>query len=553
MDSGRVGSSSRAVSPPASGASGSQAGSVALSRSQSLAATPGLPPPQRASAPGAGGLRRSPSFPPGVGSGVIARVALPAVRPEGRAAPEVAQQAQIANVAPPLGAAAAGGPAPHADGPQVPGPDIEAQPAAQPAPGLTGLRDAMKQLKIKKQALEAARAANDQGSIDAAQAELAIAKGRAEDAVVAFSKNPGTRWSHALPVAKKLLDIAGAGTMATFGLARNGGIILARTLMDKVHFGSEEHPAGVGPSLGLTVMTIGAMSVSGTVLGAVGNFVGAKYAAPFINKLPQHRPIDADLVVPPRTVELMNQLDPGAGTALRESVAPAQSKASVINDPGAVRAGQWAFSIATLLSKAAPATSTPLEPKFGYNAAASAAAGTVVGAYVAIAMARARMEVPDRDALEAICQQEGFDAMSPVEKRAALADVTKHTIPLFYPDSKDENYGALDAIGKGHLGLKGSLKSIANRGWELSNATLLMGAIQTGVGGITGNSVTQRAYRGITEGAAIWTAISPWFNALAVSIPEQDRKLAEEAAAARAAAQPGDVEMAHPAQQPGPA
>lgn len=373
----------------------------------------------------------------------------------------------------------------------------------------------------------------------------------AQDAVVAFGKNPGTNWSHAAAVSKKLLEVAGAGTMATFGVGRNGGIQLMALAMSRIQIGSDDHPGSPSQLQGVALATAAAAWVGGTALGAIGNFAGAKFLAPVLNAMPQHQRIDAELLVPQAVVDQMNELDPGTGTALRESVEQAQSRASVINSPAAVRAGEWAFSGLTMLGSALPPTTSSLAERFGFNAVASAVAGTIVGAAVSISMATAKIEVPDRAALAAVCDPANIGTMSPAEKKQALQGVERHRLPLFFPDGKAKGDGIRDNIGKGLPGAGGSLKSLMTRGWELAKATKVMGAAQVAAALIPGDAVAARLGRGVISGAAIHTAIAPWFNALAVSIPERDRKLAEEAAPARAAAQPTDVEMGHVAQQPG--
>jgi hypothetical protein len=260
---------------------------------------------------------------------------------------------------------------------------------------------------------------------------------------VDYAKHAATVLDTALPMVHSILKIGVAGTAMAFGVGRNAGLA-AGDALGRLERGAAqatgvragpEPAAGTLPS-GTAFKLLGAGAqqwLLGSITGAVGNTAGQYLAAPLVNLIPrQFAPIDLRAVLPDKTVELMNELQPGAGDRLRSRVQEAQRDVATINSAGNVRLGQIAFDAITGARFAAQG-GLPLgvAGQVGIGLAVSSSAGMVIGAVMAARQSVATHDVPDLPALQQAVAAHRANPGS--DGAAALAEVGRNAVPLFFP------------------------------------------------------------------------------------------------------------------------
>jgi hypothetical protein len=275
-------------------------------------------------------------------------------------------------------------------------------------------------------------------SLQTALAQLAVAEARrgatpqalhgaqthAHAALRAYSNQPLLLGDAAASLTRQVLAVGAAGTGMTFGLTRNAGIAAAAV----------GAPRGARPSPA-TIAHAAAQWIAGAFTGAVGNITGQLVLKPLIGLINGFDKINPRAVVTDAMVEKLNELQAGAGDALRRQVQDAQREASVVNSPSNLRNAEWAFDVATGARLAAQGSHVGDAGHFvGVGVAVSAMAGAFIGAGMALNMARAEVRVPDLGKLDEELQRPAGER----DLEALLAN-HGHTVKLFHvskPEAK---------------------------------------------------------------------------------------------------------------------
>lgn len=272
---------------------------------------------------------------------------------------------------------------------------------------------------------------------------LPEAQAHAHRQAVTYGGYAATALDTFLPVLHSTLKLAVVGTSMAFGLGRNTGMA-AGDALGRVDRGASQAPglwAGPEPAAAalssdraVKLAGAGAMQwLLGSITGGVGNFAGQYFVAPLVNLIPrQFVRIDHRAVLPDRAVFLMNQLQPGAGDALRTQVQQAQRNVDAINSPDNVLLGQIAFDMFTAGRFAVQGGA--LQGATGQvltGLAVSAGAGMAIGVVMGTRQSVAQQQIPNLDALEQAAQAHTADPDS--DGAAALAQVPRAAVPLFFP------------------------------------------------------------------------------------------------------------------------
>jgi hypothetical protein len=265
----------------------------------------------------------------------------------------------------------------------------------------------------------------------------------AHSRAVEYGEHAATVLDAALPAVHSILKIGVAGTAMAFGAGRNTGLAAGDALgrlergapqATGVRAGPEPAASTLPSGTAFKLLGAGAQQwLLGSITGAVGNTTGQYLAAPLVNLIPrQFAPIDLRAVLPDETVELMNELQPGAGDRLRTQVQEAQRDVASINSASNVRLGQIAFDAITA-GRFVAQGGLPLgvAGQVGIGLAVSSSAGMVIGAVMAARQSVASHEIPDLAALQ---QAVAAHRANPGgDGAAALAEVGRKAVPLFFP------------------------------------------------------------------------------------------------------------------------
>lgn len=392
----------------------------------------------------------------------------------------------------------------------------------------------------------------------------------AHNALKAYAQSTGSSMDRVLPVLHKTAAVGGAGSGMAFGVGRSAGIAVANLALSQhrggeLELGFNAQAMPPGPP-GIDALANAAAGwVLGSALGGVGNFVGQTLVAPLVNRINrQLAPVDPKAVVPDRMVKLMNQFDPGAGTALRSAVEAEQKQNISIASERNIAVGQFFFDAANAVKAGIQGkNSLGLAGSLTVGTVVSTLAGSCIGATIAINSSLATAPVPDLAALEAL------DAAHPNasnESRAALKSLDKHAVPLFFTKHSVEpgvtvftnpvsdpapsravvmgdDQGDLPEPPPARLAtMVNTATSIAQRGTAMLRATTGTTMVAAVTPAFAASMPTERmadAARAVAAGVGIHLAIRPWFNALAADIPAGDkaivagRQVAVDAAATR--------------------
>lgn len=381
---------------------------------------------------------------------------------------------------------------------------------------------------------------------------------RAHAEVMAYGQHAATHGDRVLPFVHSVMKLAVAGTSMAFGLGRNAGLAGADALA-RLERGAPQDtgflsgtPAPARPndanSLRLGAAAFGQSLVMGSATGGVGNLLGQYVVGPLVNMVPrQFAAIDARAVVPDEMVHLMNQMQPGAGDALRTQAAATQKDAAAIDSNSNVQLGQVSFDLVTA-ARFGIQGAQPLGVlgQVGAGLSVSATAGAVIGAVMAMRQSVATVEVPDLTALRQAAAQ-----------GTPLADVPRQPAPLFY--AKHNNPGAaaaqaperaligrmadsvqqafvngplMEPPGTGSNRVVQTASNVAASTWrravEMGKATVQTAAytaVSNLAAGATQGDMARRAVLAVGNALGIHAAIPRWFGALAQAIPGGDNAM----------------------------
>jgi hypothetical protein len=271
------------------------------------------------------------------------------------------------------------------------------------------------------------------------------------------------------------------------------------------------------PSILDSAANAAAQTVMGAALGGVGNFVGQTMVAPLVNRIPrQSAPVDVSAVVPNEMVTLMNQIQPGSGTELREAAAAEQRLNANPNSARNVRVGQAFFDGANGLKAYMQGSDT-----LGgggtllVGTTVSTLAGSAIGATMAINASLSTLSVPNMDSLR---RQADLGA------QGRLENVTRQDVPLFFAKHMGDNVPPLftfanpvvDPSGSGLQTALNVATSIGQRAGEMLAATTWTGAISAVAPAVVAATPEplQDIARAAMAATGIHQAIEPWFNSL---------------------------------------
>jgi hypothetical protein len=390
---------------------------------------------------------------------------------------------------------------------------------------------------------------------------------QAHQAVVKYGQTPGTVLDRIMPVAHQTAALGVAGTGMAFGVGRNTGM----GAVDAAFRAGAQKPAEPGLTAPTAAVTppmswanAAVQSAVGAVTGAVGNLAGQTVVKPAIDAIAtrKHQPIDAQVLVPNEMVSKMNDIHPGSGTKLREEVQAKQADISKINSPSNVRLGQAAFDVASAARAAAQGNQAyGMAGTVGVGLAVSFAAGSAIGLGMGLRAANSSHQVPNMADLrgkhaEVMGQRQQGTEVNGAE---ALKQVETNKVPLFYT-AHTEMKNPLKAIDQAwhgnNLRQPASLENpnarhqpsnwaergqlvaqesknlavgVGNRALEMGKATVVT-AFAAGAASHAGSydsEAASRITRAACAGVGIHTAIQPWFNSLASSIPQGDARVRE--------------------------
>jgi hypothetical protein len=440
---------------------------------------------------------------------------------------------------------------------RVPGDELQAQIPSRATTASQAREAVQNKLAAFKDVSDERRGASNE--------QISTAANEAHAAVVSYGKASGQLLDRLMPVAHQTTTVGVAGTAMAFGVGRNTGMAIA----DEMVRAMAGKPAELGVTASAAAVkppaTWGAAElqwVSGALTGAVGNLVGQTVVKPAVDALSgrQHKPIDPQVLVPPQMVQMMNDIHPGSGDALRNQVQAQQGDISKITSNFNVRLGQAAFDVASGARAAIQGNqATGMAGTVGVGLAVSFAAGSAIGLGMGVRAATGQHKVPDMAALTEkhteVTQQRA--ASQNVDGAAALKDVPKNTVPLFYThhtalknpltaikqawqdnklrqppsvDNPDAQHRPSTWAERGALVLKESKNlavSVGNRAFEMAKATVptaVAAGVASHAGGIA-NEAASRITRAVCAGVGIHMAIQPWFNSLATAIPDGDKKV----------------------------
>jgi hypothetical protein len=271
------------------------------------------------------------------------------------------------------------------------------------------------------------------------------------------------------------------------------------------------------PSFLDSVANAATQTVMGATLGGVGNFVGQTLVAPVVNRIPrQSAAVPVSAVVPDEMVALMDQIQPGSGTELREAAAAEQRMNSAPNSARNVRVGQVFFDGANALRAGLQGSDT-----LGglgtivAGTAVSTLAGSAIGATMAINASLATLSVPNMEILR---------REAALGDQARLENVPRQNVPLFYARHMGDDVPAWGTFDNPVADPSGSrlataaniATSIGYRAAEMAAATVWTGAVSAvtpPVVAATPGHLQDHA-RAAMAAIGIHSAISPWFNSL---------------------------------------
>ncbi len=224
----------------------------------------------------------------------------------------------------------------------------------------------------------------------------------------------------------------GLGSALTFGLGNSGGQEIANQITDQftsriaafanfTNFGNSGAPDSArGVALHFARAAIGHVGAS---LGrGLFNTAAPYLAASLVNMIPcQFAPNDARELVPQEKVDLMNELVPGAGDALRVECSIMQGAAATLSSASSIRAGEWGFDSANGARGAALANQA-LHPVLAVAAGTlvSALGGLGTGLGMACQQATATVAVPRLAALESAVRAAHGDPGSATQRLDSL-------------------------------------------------------------------------------------------------------------------------------------
>jgi hypothetical protein len=164
-------------------------------------------------------------------------------------------------------------------------------------------------------------------------------------------------------------------------------------------------------------------------------WLGQKLAGPALNMVGRQQvALPPEAIVPDEMVDLMNKLDPGAGEALRNQVTQQQQELGSAGSASNQKIGQVVSGLATVAQKVAqdPSSSSTASPhqKAAVDTMISASAGAATGAAQAFQAGKAKVEVPDMEALRKAQVPEGASG------KDVLARLPTQSAPLSYSRHK---------------------------------------------------------------------------------------------------------------------
>lgn len=395
----------------------------------------------------------------------------------------------------------------------------------------------------------------------------------AHAALIAYVDSTGPVLDRWIPVMHKatLVGVAGAGM--AFGVGRSSGIAVADAALR--HGRNQEHARDIyapqAPSAAPTgpatdaLVNAATQAVVGAAMGGAGNFFGERVLAPFVNLMGrQSAPVDAKAVVTDEMETLMNELQPGAGTQLRQVVVAEQKRSSSPGSERNVAVGQFFFDGANAVRAGMQGSNTlGIAGTALIGTTVSTLAGASIGATMAINASLTKVSVPELDSLQAEV------AMAHAGLGGSLANVAKHDVPVFFTKHRAGGGPSFsspvsDPSGSTLATVANTATSIARRGAAMLKATTgtaVVGAMAPALVAAMPSDELKTAVRASAAAIGIHTAIKPWFESLASGIPSSDQEIvgsrrsavdaavaraqsrAQQAAQAAAGVVPPDLEM----------
>ncbi len=392
-----------------------------------------------------------------------------------------------------------------------------------------------------------------QGALEALQRQpgSAQAQDAAHQALRTYARSTAGYADCMLPVVHKTLAVGVAGAGMAFGVGRSSGVALADLALrsargDPTSLGLQAPAIPAGRPGTDAVVNATAQAALGAAIGGMGSFVGQTLVAPLVNRINrQSAPVDLRAVVPDEMVALMNQLQPGAGTALRAAARAEQQQNVNIASERNVAVGKFFFDAANAVRVGMQGSNTlGVAGNVLAGTAVSSCAGACIGATIAINASLAQARVPDMDQLRAA-------AAAPGAGPAALDTLPTHAVPLFFTkhgtrpetmfsnpvaDPRPSREAVLgDAPGDlpPHTPSRlastvNAATSMAQRGVAMLQATTGTTVVAAMTPAFAASMPTQAqadAARAIAAAVGIHTAIQPWFSELAAGIPARDRAI----------------------------
>ncbi|WP_425258752.1 hypothetical protein ACPOLB_24910 [Rubrivivax sp. RP6-9] len=354
-----------------------------------------------------------------------------------------------------------------------------------------------------------------------------------------------------LPVVHKTLAVGAAGAGMAFGVGRSSGVALADLALrsargDPTSLGLQAPALPAGRPGTDAVVNAAAQAALGAAMGGMGSFVGQTLVAPLVNRINrQSAPVDLRAVVPDEMVALMNQLQPGAGDALRSAAQAEQQQNVNIASERNVAVGKFFFDAANAVRVGMQGSNTlGVAGNVLAGTAVSSSAGACIGATIAINASLAQVRVPDLDQLRAKAGERGAGP-------ADLDALPTHAVPLFFtkhgtrpetmfsnpvadpPPSREAVRGDAPGAPPPHTPSRlasaiNAATSMAQRGVAMFQATTGTTVVAAMTPAFAASMPTQNqadAARAIAAAVGIHTAIQPWFSELAAGIPARDRAI----------------------------
>jgi hypothetical protein len=221
----------------------------------------------------------------------------------------------------------------------------------------------------------------------------------------------------------------GAATAATFGAGRTSGQVGTKQGARRIGAGAATGPAPDSAAevvvqlakdllvhLGTTAAGAAINTAAPLTLLPAANLIGLKFARN-----------SASDVVPDSSVEGLNTLVPGAGTALRAEAAHKQTAADSLASNSSIASGEVAFDLMNAVRGAAVGAAE-LGPiaAFGTGTLVSALGGAGTGLGMAYQQATATLQVPSPQAIERAVQRADIEQLDSSARQQLLSELLAH-------------------------------------------------------------------------------------------------------------------------------